>query len=65
MFIVSSGVESAANVGASAHMSDTVDALRLAAPSEAAAIDTLVAEWLTDATSCPVDFAARCGSHAP
>jgi aminopeptidase N len=52
----------AANVNQPARMTEMIDMLKLAAPTQTAEIDALVADWLTNA-SCPADYAERCGSH--
>ncbi len=49
-----------AHVGGAASMGDVIAALKARAPDRAAAIDGLVADWLT-ALECPERAVARCG----
>ncbi len=54
----------AAKGGHAASMADVVLALRAEAPGEEAAIDALVADWLTG-PECPADAVQRCRTHVP
>lgn len=48
--------------GEAATMEEMIAAIERAAPEHEAAVDQLVADWLTT-RACPTDYAARCGAH--
>ncbi|MEQ1501420.1 MAG: M1 family aminopeptidase [Myxococcota bacterium] len=54
-----------ANVGKAAPMEELIEGIKSASPTDAVEIDTLVFEWLSDDTQCPVDAGLRCGTHVP
>ena len=53
-----------ANVNQAATMEELIEQIKLASPGDAADIDVAVSDWLTS-TTCPTDYALRCGTHSP